>query len=249
MNTKKIVKIAICLISSIIFADYITYFIEIGTPLKYIDKVVIFIFYSILGALIFDKIFKRNFLSKILNNNKKVFLIIITCIIATILTVFAGKNILIGQKVESKKISIIALNEKNLLAKANEVWIVDIKENGQIKDLNTIKLNEGWEFKENAILSYQNQPTQLDFFINVGKEENAITFVKHQYSGKIKIIEDQKETEIDLYSQEGNQYTYQVKQPIENINFLRVLQISFLIFIGYIVIIYKWAHKIKIFNK
>ena len=105
------------------------------------------------------------------------------------------------------KLVIEIEGEKNENSKGTEIWINSISRDGEFLDLNNVFLGEGWEIRE-RIFNTGEKCTSWKIYIR-SKQETVITFVKHPYSGIVKITDPEGKTEIiDLYSPEEVIYEY-----------------------------------------
>lgn len=69
----------------------------------------------------------------------------------------------VQQMPKKHTLEIYATGEKDPKAKGSEVWIQSIKISDNEIDRTKLQLDEGWEFRKNSILSYQNQPAVLKY--------------------------------------------------------------------------------------
>lgn len=237
MNIRKIIKIIIGVIGSIILGDYVTYFINLSTSISMMDRIIIFSFYIIIGIILFYYLRKQQKKISHITGNKKVTLVLV-CTFLTIITLLLGRNILIDSISSMQNILIIPLEDKNPMSQGKEIWILDINDRMASKDLNEVELAEGWEYKDKAILSYQEGAKPLN--ISLYKEGSEIVFLKHNYSGKVRIIQGNNEMIVDLYSSNGEYYKYDVNKYLSNeinrSNVLRIVEAIIVIYLIYLLL-------------
>jgi hypothetical protein len=100
------------------------------------------------------------------------------------------------------RLEIIATGKKNPSAKSTEVWIWGVfRGDGSPIFPSEIIVKEGWEARENILVSYQKQPAVVMWEVNL-KDIPTISFGSHPYSGVALIRCDGQEQEIDLYNAE-----------------------------------------------
>jgi hypothetical protein len=148
----------------------------------------------------------------------------------SILLISASGNYLIPQFDPAKKrvdITIIASGKKSSKSNASEVWILGIKNNGSAVDLNGVSTDSGWKKKEGKIASYEHQPDSLHISLENGSN-SSIRFLKHSWSGFVRIKTRGDDKTIDLY-QEGpaGEYIYSVNPNDENSS--RIKRASYLL--------------------
>lgn len=139
---------------------------------------------------------------------------ILTASILSILIVVAGGEVFNNHKYQDSSLEITATGDKNQSSQSSEVWITGININSSFIDLDKFKSNF-WEFREGNLLSYSNQPSTITIELPSAKDIK-ISFLKHQWSGIIKINDGGVQTAVDLYSPEGGSYEYIVKGNISS---------------------------------
>ena len=152
---------------------------------------------------------------------------IVSCItisIIIILLIFFSFPQVFLIKANLMPIKIIAIGEpgENNPEGATEVWISEIKINSKIIDLENIQLTEGWEYRKDyrdgVIFSINNQPATLKLYLPPGIIN--IVFIKHDWTGKVRIENPKTFEDIDLYRHpESNSPGWQIVE-IENKNYL-----------------------------
>lgn len=83
--------------------------------------------------------------------------------------------------------------------KGTEVWINQIVVNDEVYDLSQVTLSKGWEYREGALLSYQNQPNTIEIDL-LSAEKVEIFFASHPWSGEVAVNDGVRTQTIDLYS-------------------------------------------------
>jgi len=102
-------------------------------------------------------------------------------------------------------LDIIATGEKNVAAKGSEVWLINSMIGGVPVQLESFTWQQGWEQRDNALVSYQDQPASLSWEGRV--KDFQLTFLTHAWSGLVKVRWNGKEETLDLYSNETGNYT------------------------------------------
>lgn len=231
---KKIVNYICVIMSSIVFANYNTYFIGL-TELRLYEKIVIFTLFLLMGFIIFSYIFiKKQLLKKLIKGDIRKF-VIAFCIILSIGVVKVFENIFIIANPQKVNLSITALAEKSEESLGNEVWISDIKKGSSKINLSEIHLTEGWLINQGALLASSDKPSTINILLYADKDI-SVDFVKHNYSGKVKIEENDKEKIVDLYDANGGTYTYKIQKNGEiEYYILRIAEITYLTVVLFIV--------------
>lgn len=243
-QSKYMMKLLFCIVTMVILADYLTYFISGATYLDSWQRIIIFLGYTLIGLLIakpFIAIFK-------VKQNR--LLVLIGCLVISSVMTFVLKDIFIKEVVEQKIIEIIALGDKQEASSGTEVWLVGLVNQDQLVDLQELPLTEGWEYREGNLLSYQDQPNELKIKVNTGEATTSLNFLKHAYSGKVKIVDGQEETIVDLYDAQSDYYQYNVTkestQKLINNSILRFIEVVYLLTIILFIGIYKLKKKTKL---
>lgn len=183
-----------------LFAAIPSYYVINSFDVNAGQKFFLFLYFGFLFVCLLLYIKKR---SKESRNIKKWLLYFI---LATSL-ICIGNQSFLKKNYQNAEVKIVALGEKNNLSNSYEIWISQIKANGIDVDFSTLSLEDGWIFKDGCLLANAGeQKTELCF--NIENMENfEITFGKHSWSGKVKVITVNGEEEIDLYSETGGRYT------------------------------------------
>jgi|GEM_PF-792990 len=159
-------------------------------------------YYLIAGLLLFilSSYIINSVLNKLNNSlfNKNVALI--SAALAILVIIALGKNIFpVTDSGNYTVIRVTALGEKNDSAKSSEVWIEHVF-NGD-ESVNKILPPKGWEKKDEALLSFQNQPATIEIKIEEPVSPR-IQMLRHPWSGKVRIEEGDKSVIVDLYKGE-----------------------------------------------
>ena len=115
---------------------------------------------------------------------------------------------------QNNMINITATGDKNLESNAAEVWITQIKLDENEIPLSGIELENGWFYRaeEDVLVSY---PDSQSYTLNLNAgyaEEAEILFIKHDWSGEVKVGVNHKDKAIvDLYSEVGDNYFYELE--------------------------------------
>jgi hypothetical protein len=91
----------------------------------------------------------------------------------------------------------LATGERNPDSKGTEVWIPE-SDTKRLK-AKIVRQDAGWESREGAMVSYQNQPATIQSFLKL-KSEKYLTFSTHEYSGIVEVKYGESGRRIDLYS-------------------------------------------------
>jgi hypothetical protein len=175
------------------------------------------VFVLITGLLLFVA-FSWTFRYLIKPNNRSVDkkLVIISIAVAILIIVAFGKSVIpSGGDDTYTTVNVTALGEKNESSHSNEVWITEVSNDQTAIDLNSILLSKGWEKRNNALISYKQQPATLTIkFKNPSKP--VIRFMSHPWSGKVKIVEGKRINIVDLYNAAPSaSYSYTSAPSIE----------------------------------
>jgi len=132
---------------------------------------------------------------------------------------------------------IRALGEKQKDSKGREVWLIgrlhDFHEDLKVKSL---QLDSGWQLKDGDIVSWRSTPSVARWRGKIHSAA-ALTFLTHQYSGKVEVSWDGEPVVYDLYSSERGVFTVDLSK-IRNIYswylfkgaFILLLSLFFLMF-------------------
>ena len=126
---------------------------------------------------------------------------VVVAAVASLLVVIGWKPIL-GLESFDADIEITALGTRNPQSKNAEVWVrlVDWPAGVTVDDfLRTARPKEGWEKRDIAAVSYQNQPARMSWRGKVGPEAK-LSFVRHDWSGDMRIIINGSTKNYDLYA-------------------------------------------------
>lgn len=88
---------------------------------------------------------------------------------------------------------------KNEKAEGTEVWIDQIIIDGEPISLDTIPLNGDWTYT-GRIFSGGKEKSMLKIFIRY-KKSISINFIKHPYSGMVRVRTTHKDNVLDLYDE------------------------------------------------
>ncbi len=210
----------------------------------------IFCYLFIAGILIYY--FFNQYIINIIKQ-KQIIWIVFVAVLSSLLCI--DKIVLIFP--QNNMINIIATGEKNLESNAAEVWITQIKLDETEISLSDIELENGWFYKaeEDALVSYPDSQSYT-LNLNVGYAEEAeILFIKHGWSGEVKVEVNYKEKAIvDLYNEVGEDYFYKLELE-GNTNILWVLfsftmMTEIFIFVyGFLFLLYKMRKNFLLLNK
>ena len=135
--------------------------------------------------------------------------------------------IIVGQTFYEKEqeVTIIATGEKNKESYGNEVWLQGIEiNNNPISDIEDYVIsNTGWIQKDGALLATPNNKESILVIKYSNLKSLKIYFSKHNYSGKIKIINNNTIEKFDLYSPKGEEFIFSINS---NISYYSVLLFS-----------------------
>lgn len=105
-------------------------------------------------------------------------------------------------------LEIVATGDSNPMARASEVWILEIQRpDGSILPLDDLSLSGDWEVRDGGLVSYQNQPAAAEWGGVTTEGDFAITVVSHPWSGVMEIRLDGNHQRTDLYAESGTQMT------------------------------------------
>jgi hypothetical protein len=165
---------------------------------------------------------------------RKRILLFISLIISAL--VVGASHHLLDINIHEKPISITitATGDKNENSNGSEVWITEIKLDGNLYDMSSIKYTDNWEFRNGALLSYKDRPASLNLVLP-GSNKLEVTLLKHDWSGLVSIDYGDRNETIDLYSKYRSSY----KHIINNTNLvhlglsslLATIVIAFIIFL------------------
>jgi len=134
-------------------------------------------------------------------------------------------------------LKVVATGQHNPQAKGSEVWLYSIQTgNGLELNRANLSLSQGWEYRDSTLLSYKEQPAIIEYigFIN---GDLTLTFGSHPWSGQVRILLDDNEKVVDLYSANTTSKTIVlpiVSSPLLNFTILMaaILTLSFIVFIA-----------------
>lgn len=240
-NKKKIILKLILAIVTLV-CSYSLVQIGIKDVISPIDEIGAFILCSIFFIILLKMC--EFILKKVLNKSNYKFLIVGTFIFALLIIKF-HKFEYVCYESKNTIITIEALGEKDSRSLGNEVWINSIQTEREKLNLDLIQLNDGWEFKNGRIVSYENQPNYLEIPIEF-KEKLVIELIKHPYSGMVNIKYNEKNIEYNLFSEQEN-YEQIIIEPSINklktefirINCMIIIYILSLIICGSMILITK----------
>ncbi|MFN0060494.1 MAG: hypothetical protein ACKVX7_18710 [Planctomycetota bacterium] len=101
------------------------------------------------------------------------------------------------------RLALTATGEKNIAANSAEVWIDGISVAGQTIGASDLTPTPGWERRENALVSFRNQPATLHWQGRVGGEAGLL-LRRHAWSGLACVTWNNAEHALDLYSAEAS---------------------------------------------
>lgn len=187
----------VCLLGSY----YLTWCVDKTTLETLPQRLFIYIYFLIMLGLIFvlQNRYLRPF-EKILPG--KVVTTILSIIVSTIILI-VGFDFLIG-RYQPTHISVTAMGQTGQTHEkqnGTEVWISSIILDGKQFELSKIPLAQDWEYRDNNLLSYQNQPSTLEFELPKA-EKIEIYFLSHPWSGEVLVRSNQESQKLDLYRTE-----------------------------------------------
>lgn len=187
----------VCLLGSY----YLTWCVDKTTLETLPQKFFIYIYFLIMLGLIFvlQNRYLRSFETIF---PRKVVMTILSIIISTII-LLVGFDFLIG-RYQPTHISVTAMGQTgHTHEKQNgtEVWISSIILDGKQFELSKIPLAQDWENRDNNLLSYQNQPSTLEFELPKA-EKIEINFLSHPWSGEVFVRSNKESQKLDLYRAE-----------------------------------------------
>jgi len=140
---------------------------------------------------------KKYFQENINVSRKLILIYIITCIALSVYVTFLLHEQITTAFKHPFSITITATGMPgNEGADASEVWVSGISVNGFEQQLLDIRLENGWEYRNGNLLSYENQPAVLELLLPPGLI--GITFTSHPWSGIVTIEALNGITELDL---------------------------------------------------
>ena len=92
---------------------------------------------------------------------------------------------------------IIATGQHSPKAHSSEVWIKEIVVSGKKMNLKNIPLAAGWGLKYGKLVSYHDQPNELDYTLT--SYPAVVTFLTHPWSGIVRVGVDGRMRTINLY--------------------------------------------------
>lgn len=162
----------------------------------------------ILISIFLGRIFYKNIDLNGLNKKHKNIIRIITLFVTFVVLICDFS--FFTSSFKNTKVTIIPLEEKNEYSSSNNITINSILRGNNPVSINNIKVSNGWEHKNSKIVAKDENRTEID--IEIKKSNHAkIIFDTNANSGKVKIIDGDNETVIDLYSYKGNFIEYKVQ--------------------------------------
>lgn len=209
---KSRIYLTVCFIILLINSFYLTGLVNrytITTDLQYFFVVgYFFILCGVTGYYLYNYIKKR-----LNGNDVKIIKKVLLATFVSILLVSVGGDLFNNHKYQSSTITITATGDKNDQSNSTEVWITGVKINGTNIDLQTLntKYELGdWQFRDGALLSNSEKPTNISINFPASKEIE-LSFLKHDWSGIINVVDGLESHQIDLYSQTSGDYVYSLK--------------------------------------
>lgn len=162
----------------------------------------------ILISILLGRLFYKNIdINRLSKKNKN---------IVKIITVFVTFLVLIcdfsffTNSFKNTKITIVPLEEKNEYSNGNNITINSILRGNNPVLLDDIKVSKGWKHKDEKITAKNTNRTELN--LSIKKSNHAkIIFDTNVNSGKVKIIDGDNESVIDLYSYKSDYIEYNVQ--------------------------------------
>lgn len=150
-------------------------------------------------------------------------------------------------------IVISATGERNSQSKGSEIWIDKESSHFLLATKNIV--DKGWEVRNGQLLSFQNQPAQINSAVNFNSDAE-LSFSMHPYSGIAVIKTGGVVTKYDLYSPSGRMLAIKLGDlPGAKINLLKTflsfilyLATSFFIFFMLAIITCKYSRDLYSFN-
>lgn len=218
------------LMSSLLAAYFFTERIYNYTILNKGQYVITFIYLILIFFGLFY--FNSKICRKIVDEKLNVSIVKIGVLLVTFIVIISFKTYFFNFN-KTATIDILATGEKNIKSNASEVWITRVIIDNEKYDVSNINLENGWELKDGSIVSYKNQPKNIKMNFKC-KNEVKIYFLKHPWSGIVKVIDKDSESTIDLFSEKACDYEYIIKASQVKLNPLKLS----ILFIGIGIILY-----------
>ncbi|WEK37596.1 MAG: hypothetical protein P0Y53_08785 [Candidatus Pseudobacter hemicellulosilyticus] len=143
-----------------------------------------------------------------------------TALVSTVMSVLAVFTInlldLSSYSTSMTLVRITALGEKNDSAKGTEVWVQHIFNNETTYSLDNLHPPRDWESRFNFLYSLKTGSTPLEIYL-----ENAVNprirFLKHPWSGKMKIEDAAGTNIVDLYNPVEDSYEYKASTGLASV--------------------------------
>lgn len=196
----KLFLIFLCIIDSFFLLSLVNSTFTISK----VSSILFFLYFNALGALAI--LFESRYIKERLSLNVRKKLVILSAIVAILFVV--GFKEAISTQVIPTFVTITATGEKNSSSAASEVW-VKATVSGELYDLSHIKGSQKWVEKDGYLVSTKDQPASITLEFGASREIR-LSFVSHAWSGKVTIEDGNKTKELDLYSANNTNYTYNV---------------------------------------
>lgn len=180
--------------------------------IKEISQTIFIFLYFFFIINVLDKIF-----TKFVKTNKKNYSLIILSMFFAVLSAILCYEKLKLNILEENSIQIIATGTHNVYSNAAEVRISKIFIDEQEINLSELPVSEGWFYKKSEGLICYPQKTENNLKIDLPKAKKIqLQFIKHPWSGIVKVLNDKEENIIDLFDEIGSDYIYEFKGKINN---------------------------------
>ncbi|PAK52026.1 hypothetical protein [Paenibacillus sp. 7541] len=203
MNRKILAFLFFIISNSIYLTDVVNRY-TIQSTIEYIFVLLYFIATGVFVVYLFNYLsIKVKVLSRRLN---------IIFLLLSILVVGAGGELFDNHKYQSSYIEVHATGEEGESSQGSEVWITKVSVGGMEMDITKLQ-NQEWEARDNSLLSYKGQPSTITIEFPAARDI-TVSFLQHEWSGIVKIIDGDHNVTFDLYSRETSTLTYTVKSNI-----------------------------------
>ena len=225
-------------INGIIFAISILLFLQSEVPLQMIHKILVVVLYFSLGYMLSKYILLKQIKNFMIREKKvRSIICILSFCFTGIVCLGTGKEILLREVYQADNISIMAMGEKNTESIGTEVWIFDIEELKNSEIVEESKIEGDWEYRDDGIVSYQNQPNKINISLKEHDKPVILRFLKHSYSGIVEIKQGDIINSVDLYDKEGDILEYNVSRLTYKADRIGIIKIILLAYIMLIVLI------------
>ncbi len=199
-----LIQFFVCLLSSI----YLTYIMSTEVLTTKLQILFIFLYFLIVSCGIGYFYCKK--MSKRTNKRVKKRITILS-IISTIALLYCLGNNIYPKQYSSANITISTVSgiNNNL---GHEVWITECNVDGKPINLSELKLDNGWIYKEDSdtIFADLSNANLTPLLLSFNKANSIdIHFIKHAWSGMVKISDGTKSELVDLYDKSGGSYIYE----------------------------------------